>query len=98
MTCTHLGRIKTVAPKTDGCEECLKIGQEWVHLRVCRECGHVGCCDDSIGQHATKHFEAAGHPIMECYYPSDAWGWCYVDEEMFDFTGHQTPHPDGWSW
>jgi hypothetical protein len=98
MTCTHLNQIKTVTPGTDGCEECLKIGQEWVHLRICRTCGHVGCCDDSIGKHATKHFGATKHPIMESYFPPDPWGWCFVDELMFDFEGMQAPHPQGWEW
>ena len=93
MACTHTGSIVTVTPSADGCEECLKTGDEWVHLRICRACGHVGCCDSSKNKHATKHFKATGHPIMESYDPHDPWGWCYVDEVMLDFTGHQTPLP-----
>ena len=96
MTCTHGAHLKEVTPSADGCEECLKIGSGWVHLRLCRECGHVGCCDDSPNTHATKHFKATGHPIMETYDPPDGWGWCYVDEVMLDLEGMTTPHPKGW--
>ncbi len=96
MSCTHGAHLKVVVPSTDGCEECLKIGSGWVHLRLCRECGHVGCCDDSPNTHATKHFKATGHPIMETYDPPDGWGWCYVDEVMLDLEGMTTPHPEGW--
>ena len=82
--CTHLGEIRKVKPHTAGCEECLKIGQSWVHLRLCLECGHVGCCDSSIGKHATKHFHATKHAIMQSHEPGESWGWCYVDEIMLD--------------
>ena len=92
MACTHLDSIRTVTPSADGCEDCLKIGGWWVHLRICRSCGHVGCCDQSPNRHATGHFHATSHPIMESWDPPDPWGWCYVDEEMLDFTGLQTPH------
>lgn len=90
--CTHMSTVRTVEPKTPGCEECLRIGQPWVHLRLCRECGHVGCCDESIGKHATAHFQRSGHPIMEGYDPPEGWGWCYIDEEVVDLPD-QTPHP-----
>lgn len=96
MSCTHGAFLKTVAPSADGCEDCLKIGAEWVHLRICRACGHVGCCDDSPNQHATKHFHATKHPIIETYDPPDGWGWCYVDDIMLDLEGDVTPHPEGW--
>lgn len=96
MTCTHGAYLKKVVPSADGCEERLKIGSGWVHLRLCRECGHVGCCDDSPNTHATKHFKATGHPIMETYDPPDGWGWCYVDEVMLDLEGMTTQHPPGW--
>jgi hypothetical protein len=96
MTCTHGAYLKEVAPSADGCEDCLKIGGRWVHLRLCRECGHVGCCDDSPNRHATAHFNATGHPIIETYDPQDGWGWCYVDEVMLDLEGQTTPHPPGW--
>jgi hypothetical protein len=78
--CEHSATVKDVTPSAAGCEECLKIGSPWVHLRLCRTCGHVGCCDDSPNRHATKHFHATGHPIIEGYDPPEGWGWCYVDE------------------
>jgi hypothetical protein len=62
MSCTHLNQIREVEPSADGCEECLQMGDSWVHLRLCEICGHVGCCDSSKNKHATKHFEATNHP------------------------------------
>jgi hypothetical protein len=82
--CTHAGSVHDVIPSARGCEECLKIGSPWVHLRLCRTCGHVGCCDDSPNRHATKHFHLTGHPIIEGYDPPEGWGWCYVDEEFVE--------------
>ena len=83
--CSHLGPIRPVSPRTpEGCEECLKTGSYWVHLRLCLECGHVGCCDQSPGKHATKHFHRTSHPIMRSFEPSESWGWCYVDDVMLD--------------
>ena len=67
-------------------------GSEWLHLRLCRICGHVGCCDDSPNRHATKHFHATRHPIIEGYDPPEGWGWCYVDEVMLDLSNRATPH------
>ena len=81
--CSHLDSIKKVHPRTKGCEECLKTGQSWVHLRMCTDCGHVGCCDSSIGKHATKHFHTTHHPVMRSDEPGEDWYWCYVDEVMF---------------
>ena len=78
--CSHLQTIRPVTPSAQGCEECLAIGSEWVHLRLCLTCGHVGCCDSSPGKHATKPFHATGHPIMQSFEPGEAWKWCYVDE------------------
>ena len=79
--CHHLGQVRGVVPKTpDGCEECLASGMSWVHLRLCQECGHVGCCDNSIGKHATKHFRASGHALIRSLEPGEDWSWCYVDE------------------
>ncbi len=89
--CAHLSSIKTVHPSARGCEECLRTGSEWVHLRLCRICGHVGCCDDSPGKHATKHFHATRHPIIEGYDPPEGWGWCYVDEVFIDLGKNVTP-------
>ena len=71
--CTHAAAIRDVTPSALGCEECLKIGSPWVHLRLCRTCGHVGCCDDSPNRHATKHFHATRHPIIEGYDPPEGW-------------------------
>jgi hypothetical protein len=82
--CTHGAAIKDVTPSAKGCEECLKSGDAWVHLRLCRTCGHVGCCDDSPNHHATAHFHKTKHPIIEGYDPPEGWGWCYVDEVFVD--------------
>ena len=90
--CRHLEGIRDVTPSALGCEECLKTGSHWVHLRICRTCGHVGCCDDSPHKHATKHFHATRHPIIEGYDPPEGWGWCYVDEAFLDLTDRMTPH------
>lgn len=79
--CSHLDTIKHVKPHTRGCEECLKLGDTWVHLRLCLACGHVGCCDSSKNKHATKHFWAnQQHPIVASLEPGENWRWCYVDE------------------
>ena len=67
--CTHMDQIRPVKPHTKGCEECLKMGDTWVHLRLCLECGHVGCCDSSKNKHATKHFHLTKHPIMKSIEP-----------------------------
>jgi len=82
--CTHFHQIVTRAGNTDGCEECLKTGDTWVHLRVCLTCGHVGCCDDSKNRHATKHFHATNHPVIRSKEPGETWGWCYVDRIVKD--------------
>ncbi|HTL31280.1 MAG TPA: cation:proton antiporter [Tepidisphaeraceae bacterium] len=78
--CTHVSEIRDVSPNTNGCEECLKMGDTWVHLRVCKICGHVGCCDSSKNKHATKHFHATKHPIVQSIEPGEDWMWCYVDQ------------------
>ena len=83
--CAHLEAVKNPAPKTpDGCEDCLKIGARWVHLRLCQMCGHVGCCDSSKNKHATKHFNQTKHPIVKSFEPNEDWGWCYEDELFFE--------------
>ncbi len=85
VACKHLDHIHDVKPKTpQGCEECLKIGSDWVHLRECLECGHIGCCDDSPNTHATKHFHATKHPVITSFQPGENWKWCYVDELMWE--------------
>jgi hypothetical protein len=78
--CSHLDQAHNVEPRTDGCEECLANGMQWMHLRLCLACGHVGCCDQSEGRHAFGHFEATGHPIMRSHEPGEVWGWCWVDQ------------------
>jgi len=78
--CEHFDSIRDVAPVTDGCQECLALGEPWTQLRICLTCGHVGCCDSSPSRHATAHFHATGHPIIEGYDPPEGWGWCYVDK------------------
>ena len=92
-TCTHIGHIKPVAPGTAGCEECLRIGQKWVHLRLCLACGHVGCCDSSIGKHATKHFHRTKHPVMRSLEPGESWAWCYADNVGFELAEPAPPLP-----
>jgi hypothetical protein len=79
--CGHLDHVHDVTARTpEGCEECLASGGEWVHLRLCLECGHVGCCDDSPGRHATRHFHETQHPVMRSAEPGEDWGWCFVEE------------------
>ena len=77
--CTHLDFVKTDKRSSDGCEECLAMGDTWVHLRLCRTCGHVGC-DSSKNKHATKHFHATRHPIMTSLERGEDWSWCFIDE------------------
>jgi uncharacterized UBP type Zn finger protein len=81
--CTHLDTIRDVRPKTNGCEECLKMGDTWVHLRLCLACGHVGCCDSSKNKHATKHFKHSHDPIVQSLEPGEDWKFCYVDDVMW---------------
>ena len=82
MACTHLDtvEIKELPPSVDGCEECLRMGSPWCHLRVCLACGHVGCCDSSPNKHASAHAQAQWHPIIRSIQPGEDWSWCYVDE------------------
>ena len=83
--CKHLSEVHEVTPSAQGCEDCLKTGDSWVHLRMCLTCGHVGCCDSSKNKHAAKHFHATHHPIMKSVQPGEQWGWCYVDEIYLQF-------------
>ena len=92
--CSHLDTITDVTPSARGCEECLKTGSPWMHLRVCRACGHVGCCDQSPGKHASAHHRTTRHPIIEGYEPPEGWGYCYVDEAFIDL-GADTTQQDG---
>jgi uncharacterized UBP type Zn finger protein len=84
-SCEHIESAGNPAPHTpQGCEECLKTGDEWVHLRLCLTCGHVGCCDSSRNRHATKHFRSGGHPVIRSFQPGERWRWCFVDEVLAD--------------
>ena len=87
--CDHLESIAvTELPATiAGCEDCLAIGGTWQHLRMCQTCGHIGCCDNSIGKHATAHSQSTGHPIIRSAEPGEDWSWCYVDEVMMRLSG-----------
>jgi uncharacterized UBP type Zn finger protein len=82
MTCTHFEDVIEVEPQTtQGCQECLKIDfSDWVHLRLCVSCGHVGCCDSSPHQHASAHYSETSHPVIQSFQPGESWLWCYVDE------------------
>ena len=82
--CAHFEEIQGKEPRTpDGCEECLAMDADWIHLRLCLVCGHVGCCDDSPNRHATKHFHESNHAMMRSFEPGENWGWCFIDEEFF---------------
>jgi uncharacterized UBP type Zn finger protein len=80
--CSHTSQIKDVELSAQGCEDCLRTVDTWVHLRACLICGHVGCCDQSPNRHATKHFHATEHPIIRSLEPGEDWRWCYVDEVL----------------
>jgi uncharacterized UBP type Zn finger protein len=81
-TCKHLDQIKIKHTSKTGCEECLKMGDTWVHLRLCMLCGQVGCCDSSKNKHSTKHFHATKHPLIRSIEPGEAWIWCFIDQVM----------------
>jgi uncharacterized UBP type Zn finger protein len=80
-TCTHVGDVDTDTrpASADGCEDCLRVGGTWVHLRMCRNCGHIGCCDSSPNKHATAHHAGTSHPLISTYEPGEDWRWCYDD-------------------
>jgi uncharacterized UBP type Zn finger protein len=82
--CTHLDHVVVteLPEEVQGCEDCLASGGAWLHLRICLECGHVGCCDDSPSRHATAHAQESAHPIIRSLEPGEVWSWCYVDEEL----------------
>ena len=86
VNCTHLDQIQVTEPPVpvEGCETCLELGMQWVHLRMCETCGRIGCCDSSPGQHATKHAHAESHPILRSVEPGEGWSFCVVDEAMFE--------------
>jgi uncharacterized UBP type Zn finger protein len=84
-TCSHLDSIEILElpDPVAGCEECLASGMQWVHLRMCQTCGHIGCCDSSPNRHASAHARGTGHPIVRSAEPGEDWSWCYVDEVAF---------------
>jgi len=84
--CSHLTSLSQlkVAP-THACPECVALGDTWVHLRVCQQCGHVGCCDSSKNKHATQHYHATQHPVVTSAEPGERWAWCYVDSQMANY-------------
>lgn len=90
-SCTHLDSIRVahLPESVDGCEECLKTGGLWLHLRICLECGKVGCCDDSPNRHARAHAHDSGHPLIRSIEPGEEWSWCFVDGVALRIPGVQ---------
>jgi uncharacterized UBP type Zn finger protein len=91
VVCSHLDKISLheLPTSVGGCEDCLRTGGKWLHLRICLTCGHVGCCDDSPNRHATAHYHATSDPIIRSLEPGEDWSWCYVDEVAFVVDGIQ---------
>lgn len=85
--CSHTDEIRDVDPSANGCEECLQLGDDWFHLRICQSCGHVGCCDQSKNTHATKHHHATAHPIVQSFEPDEEWMYCYPDDAFMEPMG-----------
>ena len=92
--CAHLDTVTDVTPTAEGCEDCLRIGTRWVHLRLCMHCGHVGCCDNSPMRHARAHWqEHPEHPVIRSYEPGEDWWWCFADEVTFAVAGVPPARP-----
>jgi hypothetical protein len=87
--CTHLSdvHLRQLPEEVAGCEDCLRDGGAWLHLRICLSCGHVGCCDSSPSRHATAHSHASGHPLIRSLEPGEDWSWCFVDELALSIDG-----------
>jgi uncharacterized UBP type Zn finger protein len=85
--CGHADQIKDVEPGSEGCEQCLAVGDRWVHLRACMTCGLVGCCDSSKNKHASRHAREMGHPIVRSLEPGETWMWCFVDSVFVEAEG-----------
>ena len=79
-SCTHLDQMTVTTTDKRVCEDCVRIGGRWVHLRLCLSCGHVGCCDSSPNRHATAHWRGTSHPLVRSIEPGEGWIWCYADE------------------
>lgn len=75
--CRDFDEPRRVTASSVGCKECEESGDEWVHLRICLGCGQVGCCDNSLNRHATRHAQRTGHPIIASYEPGEGWAYCY---------------------
>jgi uncharacterized UBP type Zn finger protein len=88
ISCTHIDQIKVsdLPAQIAGCEECLKVGDRWLHLRMCMTCGKIGCCDSSPNKHASKHARVEGHPIIRSAEPGEDWSYCFIDEVGFVLT------------
>ncbi|QEL16682.1 UBP-type zinc finger domain-containing protein [Limnoglobus roseus] len=92
MLCGHEVGLELIPPRTpDGCEECLRTGSDWVHLRLCLSCGHVGCCDSSPGKHASRHARKTHHPIIASFEAGERWAWCFIDEAEVDLPAGAEP-------
>ena len=92
VQCAHLDQIREVTPSSTGCQQCLELGDNWVHLRMCMTDGLVLCCDSSKNKHARAHYDATTHPIIQSFEPGEDWYWCYVDELFFEVDG-EAPSP-----
>jgi uncharacterized UBP type Zn finger protein len=84
MTCSHVDGIRDVKPSGSGCDDCVLLRDTWLQLRMCMECGYVGCCDSSINKHAIRHYRATQHPIARSIESGEEWGWCYIDQLWFE--------------
>lgn len=84
QSCPHFDQIRDVQPSGNGCEECLRSGSKWLHLRMCLTCGHIGCCDGSPNKHATRHALDTRHPLVQSFEPGEDWIWCYADQVGFE--------------
>jgi uncharacterized UBP type Zn finger protein len=82
VECEHLENIQFTSTDKHVCEDCVKTGDSWVHLRLCLQCGHVGCCDSSKNKHATRHYRESRHPLIRSIEPGEQWVWCYVDQTV----------------
>jgi hypothetical protein len=84
--CSHFDDIDEIKhPQKRECDECVKIGGHWMHLRTCQSCGATLCCDSSPNRHASKHATAADHPVAASAEPGERWLWCYVDDAIAEY-------------
>jgi ubiquitin-hydrolase Zn-finger-containing protein len=91
-TCSHLNQIRVIERPQEiaGCEDCLRTGGTWVHLRMCQSCGKIGCCDSSPNRHASRHAIEAEHPVLRSVQPGEDWSWCVIDELTFVITPRES--------